>query len=101
MKLHALEIDGIGPFDDVMFEIPPRLRFTPDEPGDLVEALHPAAQARLYPALRSLLPNACIFATTTSPAVAASVPGALVFSLRPDGDGGRVWGRQGHVRVPL
>jgi hypothetical protein len=49
-------------------------------------SLHPTMQARIYPALRELLPNARIYATTHSPFVIASVGEGVVFSIRPDKD---------------
>src|SRR5262249_55018598 len=49
-------------------------------------SLHPTMQAQLYPALRELLPNARIYATTHSPFVIASVGEGVVFPIRPDKD---------------
>jgi energy-coupling factor transporter ATP-binding protein EcfA2 len=49
-------------------------------------SLHPTMQAHLYPALRELLPNARIYATTHSPFVVASVGEGVVFPIRPDQD---------------
>lgn len=57
------------------------------------EGLHPTLQARLFPSLRSLFPNARIYATTHSPFVVASVGEGYVFPLRPD--------KQGRVRGPV
>jgi AAA domain, putative AbiEii toxin, Type IV TA system/AAA domain len=46
--------------------------------------LHPQMQARLFPALRELFPNARIYATTHSPFAVASAADGHVFSIRPD-----------------
>lgn len=53
---------------------------------EIDESLHPNMQARLYPALRQLFPNARIYATTHSPFVVASVGEGVVFPIRPDRD---------------
>lgn len=50
------------------------------------EGLHPTMQARLFPALRELFPNARIYATTHSPFVVASAAEGYIFPLRPDKD---------------
>jgi hypothetical protein len=49
-------------------------------------SLHPTMQAHVYPALRELLPNARIYATTHSPFAVASVGEGVVFPIRPDKD---------------
>lgn len=49
-------------------------------------SLHPTMQAHVYPALRELLPNARIYASTHSPFVVASVGEGVVFPIRPDKD---------------
>jgi energy-coupling factor transporter ATP-binding protein EcfA2 len=51
---------------------------------EVEESLHPTLQARLFPALRTLFPNARIYATTHSPFVVASVTDGVVFPIRPD-----------------
>ncbi|MCC6555246.1 MAG: AAA family ATPase [Polyangiaceae bacterium] len=53
---------------------------------EIDESLHPTMQARILPALRRLLPNARIYATTHSPFVVASVGEGTVFSIRPGAD---------------
>jgi hypothetical protein len=53
---------------------------------EIDESLHPTMQARIYPALRELFPNARIYATTHSPFVIASVGEGVVFPIRPDKD---------------
>ena len=53
---------------------------------EIDESLHPTMQARIYPALRKLFPNARIYATTHSPFVVASVGEGVIFPIRPDGD---------------
>lgn len=53
---------------------------------EIDESLHPTMQARLYPALRELFPNARIYATTHSPFVVASVGEGTIFSIRPGKD---------------
>ncbi len=53
---------------------------------EIDESLHPTMQARLYPALRELFPNARIYATTHSPFVVASVGEGTIFPIRPDKD---------------
>ncbi len=53
---------------------------------EIDESLHPTMQARIYPALRKLFPNARIYATTHSPFVVASVGEGVIFPIRPDDD---------------
>jgi energy-coupling factor transporter ATP-binding protein EcfA2 len=53
---------------------------------EIDESLHPNMQARIYPALRELFPNARIYATTHSPFAVASVGEGVVFPIRPDRD---------------
>jgi energy-coupling factor transporter ATP-binding protein EcfA2 len=53
---------------------------------EIDESLHPTMQARVYPALRGLFPNARIYATTHSPFVIASLGEGIVFAIRPDRD---------------
>jgi hypothetical protein len=53
---------------------------------EIDESLHPTMQARLYPTLRKLFPNARIYATTHSPFVVASVGEGVVFPIRTDKD---------------
>lgn len=53
---------------------------------EIDESLHPTMQARLYPALRQLFPNARIYATTHSPFVVASAGEGVVFRIRPGKD---------------
>jgi hypothetical protein len=53
---------------------------------EIDESLHPTMQARIYPALRELFPNARIYATTHSPFVVASVGEGTIFPIRPDRD---------------
>jgi hypothetical protein len=60
---------------------------------EIDESLHPTAQARLYPMLRQLFPNARIYATTHSPFVVASVSEGTVFQIRPDRKTRHVSGR--------
>lgn len=60
---------------------------------DEIEAsLHPTAQLRVLPALRTLFPRAHIYATTHSPFVVASAAHGSVFRLRPDPSTGQVSG---------
>lgn len=49
-------------------------------------SLHPTMQANVYPALRELLPNAHIYASTHSPFVIASAGEGVVFPIQPDRD---------------
>lgn len=54
---------------------------------DEVEAsLHPSRQAQIIPAIRSLFPNAHIYAATHSPFVVASAGSGVVIPIRPDAD---------------
>jgi hypothetical protein len=53
---------------------------------EIDESLHPTMQARIYPALRELFPNARIYATTHSPFVVASVGEGTIFPIRPGKD---------------
>jgi energy-coupling factor transporter ATP-binding protein EcfA2 len=53
---------------------------------EIDESLHPRLQARILPALRRLLPNARIYATTHSPFVVASLGEGAIFPIRPGPD---------------
>lgn len=53
---------------------------------EIDESLHPTMQARIFPALRKLFPQARIYATTHSPFVVASVGEGVIFPIRPDRD---------------
>jgi hypothetical protein len=53
---------------------------------EVEESLHPTMQARLFPGLRQLFPNAHIYAATHSPFVVASVGEGTVFPIRPGKD---------------
>ncbi|MCK6588753.1 MAG: ATP-binding protein [Polyangiaceae bacterium] len=60
---------------------------------EIEESLHPKGQMRVLPVLRSLFPNARLYATTHSPFVVASVGEGHVFSIRPDRKSRQVTGQ--------
>ncbi len=53
---------------------------------EIDESLHPTMQVRILPALRTLFPNARIYATTHSPFVVASAGLGTICPIRPDAD---------------
>jgi hypothetical protein len=61
--------------------------------------LHPRMQARLFPALRALFPNARIYATVHSPFAIAAAGEGVVFSIRPDRKTRRVQGEQACLKL--
>ncbi|TKD08884.1 AAA family ATPase [Polyangium fumosum] len=76
LELTPWERKDISPFDQEFWLI-----------LDEVEVnLHPAMQARLFPTLRKLFPNARIYATVHSPFAVAAAGEGTVFSIRPRKD---------------
>jgi hypothetical protein len=61
--------------------------------------LHPRMQARLFPTLRRLFPNARIYATVHSPFAVAAAGEGVVFPIRPDPRTHHVSGAQEAVRL--
>lgn len=61
---------------------------------EIEQSLHPRLQMRIFPALRELFPNACIYAATHSPFVIASMGEGQVFSLEPKATTRQVQGEQ-------
>lgn len=61
---------------------------------EIDESLHPLMQARLFPELRKLFPNAHIYATTHSPFAVAACTDGWVFPIRPRAGDHRVTGAQ-------
>lgn len=60
--------------------------------------LHPKMQARLFPTLRKLFPNACIYATVHSLFAVAATAEGTEFSIRPDNNR-RVVGEQKAIKL--
>ena len=76
LELTPWERKDLSPFDQEFWLI-----------LDEVEVnLHPAMQARLFPTLRKLFPNARIYATVHSPFAVAAAGEGTVFSIRPRKD---------------
>lgn len=59
---------------------------------EIDESMHPLMQARLFPQLRKLFPNAHIYATTHSPFAVAACTDGWVFPIRPRAGDRRVTG---------